>query len=323
MSMQFALDKDHKDTLFEQAYFQLLTALHMGKVRPGDRLPSIRQVARRNGINLKTAFAIYRRLQDEGYVTLRTGSGAYVSDVDEANLEQAYCLSIFKTIRSNITEAGRLKVSPREYAKLVQGYVNKSRLKSARVAVVECNDEQINIFAHDISCRVGIIVQPLLLSRLESPDRRTASALSRVDYIATTHFHFKQVSALTAKYQKKLLQLSLNPAFITKIIEAARRGPVVMMVSNADYFPAFCESLLQTGTPPAVVGRITAADHTDLDRARFLAARAQTVYVSPIASPSLRELHHAHTEELKFDSTLSGESLEMLEAIILFSPKPS
>jgi DNA-binding transcriptional regulator YhcF (GntR family) len=323
MAMQFVLDKDHKDTLFEQAYFQLLTALHMGKVRPGDRLPSVRQVAQRNSINLKTAFAIYRRLQDEGYVTLRTGSGAYVSDVDAVDLEQAYCLSIFKTIRSNITEAGRLKVSPREYAKLVQGYVNRSRLRLARVAVVECNDEQINIFAHDISRKVGIVVQPILLSCLESPDRRTSAALSRVDYIATTHFHFKQVSALTAKYQKKLLQLSLNPTFITRIIEAARRGPVVMMVSNADYFPAFRESLLQTGTPPALVGRIAAADHTDLDHARFLAAHARTIYISPIASPSLRKLHPAHAEELNFDSTLSGESLEMLEAIILFSPRPS
>lgn len=321
--MQFVLEKDHKNSLFEQAYFQLLTALHMGKVRPGDRLPSVRQVARRNSINLKTAFAIYKRLQDEGYVTLRTGSGAFVSDVDEANLEQAYCLSILKTIRSNVAEAARLRVAPREYAKLVQGFVNKSRLKSARVAVVECNEEQINIFAHDIKTKVGIAVHPLLLSEIESPNRRTAMTLSRADYIATTHFHFKEVKSLVAKHQKKLLQLSLNPAFVPAIIEAARRGPVAMLVSNADYFPAFRESLLQTGTPPAVVGRISAADHTNLDRARFLVARARIVYVSPIANPQLRELHAAGTEELKFDSTLSGESLEMLEAVVLFSPRRS
>jgi DNA-binding transcriptional regulator YhcF (GntR family) len=237
--MQFVLEKDHKDTFFEQAYFQLLTALHMGKVRAGDRLPSVRQVAQRNQINLKTAFAIYQRLQAEGYVSLRAGSGAFVSDIDQANLEQTYCLSVFKTIRSNITEVSRLKVGPREYSKLVQTFVNRSRLKSARVAVIECNEEQINVFAHDISSKVGITVHPLLLSQLESPDRRTARALSKVDYFATTHFHFKQVNSLIAKYQKKLLQLSLNPGFVPGIVAAAHRGPVLMMVSNADYFPAF------------------------------------------------------------------------------------
>jgi hypothetical protein len=202
---------------------------------------------------------------------------------------------------------------------MVQGFVNKSRLRSARVAVVECNEEQINVFAHDISSKVGITVHPLLLSQLESPDRRTARALSKVDYFATTHFHFKQVNSLIAKYQKKLLQLSLNPAFVSGIVAAAHRGPVLMMVSNSDYFPAFRESLLQTGTPPQLVGRIAAVDHSDLNQARRLAAVARTIYVSPICDPSIQELLTAHTEELSFESTLSGESLEMLEAFILFN----
>lgn len=318
--MQFVLEKDHKDTFFEQAYFQLLTALHMGRVRAGDRLPSVRQVAQRNKVNLKTAFAIYQRLQAEGYVSLRAGSGAFVSDIDQSNLEQAYCLSIYKTIRSNIIEVNRLKVSPREYLKLVQNFVSKSRLKTARVAVIECNEEQINVFAHDISSKVGITVHPLLLSQLESPDRHTARALLKVDYFATTHFHFKQVNSLIAKYQKKLLQLSLNPNFVPGIVAAAHRGSVLMMVSNADYFPAFRQSLLQTGTPPVIVGRIAAVDHSDLNRARALAARARTIYISPICDPVIRELVSSRAEELRFESTLSGESLEMLEAFILFSP---
>ena len=41
-------------------------ALHIGKLSAGQRLPSVRQMAQRSGINLKTALAIYRRLQEEG-----------------------------------------------------------------------------------------------------------------------------------------------------------------------------------------------------------------------------------------------------------------
>ncbi|HVG20287.1 MAG TPA: GntR family transcriptional regulator, partial [Blastocatellia bacterium] len=110
--MQFLLDKNHKSTLFEQAREQLITALHMGKLRAGDRLPSVRQMSQRGGINLKTAFSIYQRLKAEGYIELRTGSGAYVADVDRADLDQAYCLSIFQLIKSNLSAASHLKLDP-------------------------------------------------------------------------------------------------------------------------------------------------------------------------------------------------------------------
>lgn len=316
--MQFVLDKDHKDTLFGQAYLQLLTALHMGQVRAGDRLPSVRQVARRSGLNVKTVLAIYQRLQSEGYVTLRAGSGAYVSDIDEANLEQAFSLTIFRMIKSGLTEAGRLGVAPGEYARLVRGFVGRARIRKARVAVVECNEEQIGLFAHEITERTGINVCPLLLARLESQDRRALAALSRADYVATTHFHFRRVKTFTERYGKRLLQLRLNPAFVPAIVAAARLGTVLMLVSDADYFPAFRRSLTQIGTPPAVVARIAAADHSDLERARMLVTGARTVYVSPISSPQLRRLLPPGVAELKFDGTLAGESLEMLEAFVLF-----
>jgi DNA-binding transcriptional regulator YhcF (GntR family) len=55
-SLQFLFDKHHKDSFFEQAFLQLLTALHMGKACVGDRLPSVRQIAQRNNINHETAF---------------------------------------------------------------------------------------------------------------------------------------------------------------------------------------------------------------------------------------------------------------------------
>lgn len=99
---------------------------------------------------------------------MRRGSGAYVSDFDQADLEQAYCLSLFKLIKSNFAEADRLRISPRDFTKLAQSYLNKSQLKSVKVAVIECNEEQIGVFASEITNRLGVVVHPLLLSQLEN-----------------------------------------------------------------------------------------------------------------------------------------------------------
>lgn len=316
--MQFLFDKNHKDSLFEQALLQLVTALHMGKLSAGDRLPSVRQMALRNNINHKTAFSIYQRLQLEGYIALRRGSGAYVSDVDHADLEQAYCLSLFKLIKSHFAEADRLRIAPRDLTRLAHSYLNKSQLKSVKVVVIECNEEQIGVFAAEISNKLGVVVSPLLLNRLEAPDRATHRILSRADLFTTTHFHFKQVKPLLESYPKKLLQLRLNPNFVPSIVNAARQGTLVMIVSNVNYFPAFSQSLLNVGTPRWVVERISAVDDRNLEQVRAQALRADTVYVSPICNPRVTNVLPLHREELKIESTLSDESLERLEAFLLF-----
>lgn len=316
--MQFLFDKNHKDSLFEQAFLQLVTALHMGKVGAGDRLPSVRQMALRNNINHKTAFSIYQRLQLEGYITLRRGSGAYVSDFDHADLEQAYCLSLFKLIKSNFAEADRLRISPRDFTKLAQSYLNKSQLKSVKVAVIECNEEQIGVFAAEMTNRLGVIVHPLLLSQLDNPTRSTHRILSRAELFTTTHFHFKQVKSLLEGYHKKLLQLRLDPNFVPSILNAARQGSLLMIVSNVNYFHAFSQSLLNVGTSQSVVDQISAVDDKDLNRVRSRALRSDIVYVSPICDSRVRQFLPSHFNELRIERTLSNESLEMLEAFLLF-----
>lgn len=318
LTMQFMLDKSQKSTLFEQVREQLLAAVHIGKLHAGGRLPSVRQVALNNKINVKTAFSIYQRLNEEGYIYLRRGAGAYVVDVDNSDLEQAYYFSIFKLLRAHLSMAGQMKLEPKQYVKLAQTFISRSQLKELRVAVIECNEEQIGVFAKEISNRLDVRTYPILLKYLESPDPKLAKLLARMNYFVTTDYHFKQVTKLIAKYQKKLLQLRLNPAFVPEIIEAARNGRVLMIVSNTSYFPAFRQSLLGIGTPRMLVERITAIASSDLAAVRTCLAHAQAVYVSSISDHRVRKLIPAQIKELHFDSLLSQESLEALEAVMLF-----
>jgi DNA-binding transcriptional regulator YhcF (GntR family) len=309
--------------LFEQAREQLITALHMGKLRAGDRLPSVRQMSQRGGINLKTAFSIYQRLKQEGYIELRVGSGAYVADVDRADLDQAYCLSIFQLIKSNLSAASHLKLEPSQYYKLVESFVKKSRLASMQVTVVECSEEQVNLFAHEIMSRLNARVFPILLNQLERPDRRVARMLARTDYFATTDYHFKQVKEMAARYEKKILQLRLNAAFLPELIAAARRGRVLMVVSNTSFFPAFRQNLTSLGISPVILDRISAVDGADLAEVRAALARTRSVYVSPICDQRIRNIVPAHLNELKLDSMLSSDSIEALEAVMLFHVRPA
>jgi len=321
--MHFLLDKNRKSALVEQAREQLITALHVGTLRTGDRLPSVRQVSQRNGINIKTAFSVYQRLQDEGYIELRTGSGAYVADIDKADLDQDYCRSILELIQSSFAAASQLKLEPREYYGLVQNFVDRSCLESLQVTVVECNEEQINVFAQEITSRLRVQVFPILLDSLASPDRRAAKMLSRTDYFVTTDYHFKEVKALAGRYQRKILKLRLNAAFLPELVAAARRGPVLMIVSNSDFLPPFLNNLTTLGFSPAVLDRISAVDGNDLEGIRAGLTLARSVYVSPICDPGVRKLVPARVKELRLDRMLSDESLGALEAVMLFHGRVS
>src|ERR1700761_517222 len=64
--------------LYRQLVTQVQLAILSGDLRPGDRLPSTRELARRFAIHPNTISAGYRELEREGWTENRHGSGVYV-----------------------------------------------------------------------------------------------------------------------------------------------------------------------------------------------------------------------------------------------------
>ena len=71
--------------IYRQLVTQVVLAILSGDLRPGDRLPSTRELARRFAINPNTVSAGYRQLEREGWTERRHGSGVYI----RANSEPA------------------------------------------------------------------------------------------------------------------------------------------------------------------------------------------------------------------------------------------
>src|ERR1700674_5223326 len=64
----------------EQLAAQLLFGILSRKIAPGDRLPSVRDLARRLKVHANTVSGAYRDLAARGWVIQRRGSGVYVRD---------------------------------------------------------------------------------------------------------------------------------------------------------------------------------------------------------------------------------------------------
>lgn len=76
--MRLWLSKESDVPVREQLTAQIKLAILSHDLKPGEKLPSTRELARRFNIHSNTVSAAYRELADEGWVDLRAGSGIYV-----------------------------------------------------------------------------------------------------------------------------------------------------------------------------------------------------------------------------------------------------
>lgn len=87
---------------YKQYADELAQRIQAGHLKPGDRLPSVREVKRQRGLSASTVFAAYYLLETQGYIEARNRSGYYVcgkvvlvADADlSASVPQAHTMPV-------------------------------------------------------------------------------------------------------------------------------------------------------------------------------------------------------------------------------------
>ncbi|GGO71229.1 GntR family transcriptional regulator [Nonomuraea cavernae] len=76
--IEFHLDRASGVATYLQLVHQVKQALRLGGLRPGDQLPTAREVVASLAINPNTVLKAYRELEREGLVEGRPGQGTFV-----------------------------------------------------------------------------------------------------------------------------------------------------------------------------------------------------------------------------------------------------
>ena len=77
--LDLSVDRGIGTPLGEQLAGRIRTAVEGGTLVPGDRLPSVRELADIAGVNVNTVRAVYARLESEGRVSSEQGRGTFVA----------------------------------------------------------------------------------------------------------------------------------------------------------------------------------------------------------------------------------------------------
>ena len=121
-NIQFSLDPANGAPIYRQIIQQIEYAILSGRMRSGDRLPTIRSLAVELKINPNTIARAYGELEIRGVLTTQVGSGTYVSDKKPVLEDDSLSRKIQEVLARFVQEMRNLGVEKRELLKLVEGF---------------------------------------------------------------------------------------------------------------------------------------------------------------------------------------------------------
>lgn len=120
--MNIIISNSSEEPIYKQVKNQIKNSIISNELKEGDKLPSIRALAKDLGISVITTKASYEELEKEGYVETIPSKGIYVSNKNVELIREEQLQSIEKLIRTSIELAKMSKITKEEINNIIDIY---------------------------------------------------------------------------------------------------------------------------------------------------------------------------------------------------------
>jgi len=267
-------------------YSQIATGIRgrilFGSLGGGSRLPSIRELAEALDVNPETVIKAFAELESDRLVVSVKGKGTFVAeDLDESFIRREREGVLHQIAQETHRRLRGMGIDVDEFIETF----NRQRLSPgsfARVAVVECSLAQAGDHAEELRGRLSDTeVVPVLLSVLQEQPRKVLDSLGKGCLVATTKFHYEEVSEALKPHgvEPFLLKLNINEEFLTALRSLPKHEVVGIVAANQrtlDSAGGFAEQFLTRSQ-----GRAIKALINDDKKMGDIANHASIVIFSP------------------------------------------
>lgn len=145
-----------------QLAWRLRVLIASGELAPGDRLPGGRELASGTGVNVNTARAVYRRLENDGLLVSRHGLGTFVA-------EDAPVSPDLERLAAEAAESARASgVEPRDLARAIYAGSSPGASLPARLRQAPVEAPGVHAPDTDVDERPGRSELRRQIARLEA-----------------------------------------------------------------------------------------------------------------------------------------------------------
>ena len=125
--VNFTLDPANGAPIYRQIIQQIEYAILSGRMRPGDRLPTIRSLAVDLKTNPNTIARAYGELEIRGILATQVGSGTYIADKKPVVEDDSLNRKIREVLTRFVQEMRDLGVEKRELVRLFESFIKEEK----------------------------------------------------------------------------------------------------------------------------------------------------------------------------------------------------
>lgn len=221
--MDFLLNRSSGVPVRDQLVAQMELKILSGRYAAGQKLPSVRSLARRLGLHPNTVQGAYRDLEATRHVVVRQGAGVFVIAEGARSLADAHGLD--EMIRVSLRAAFQQGFSTTDIRAAVERWLRAA--PPTRLVTVDPCGEMAEVMAAEIQSHLEIPVGALALSDAAANPSLLDGALA-----VSLPYHTEAIATICPGLSVETVHLAI-PEQLALTIAELPAGSMVMAVSHA------------------------------------------------------------------------------------------
>jgi DNA-binding transcriptional regulator YhcF (GntR family) len=236
--MKFVIQQDSSIPPHVQIKERIKTALAFGELRPGDTLPSIRDLEQELGIGRAIVRRAYLELQDCGILEIRHGRRVSISEDLQLRADAEVTRQLEQLVDKTLREARKLNVSCSSFAKLL--LMRAVELDRNRLSYLFVDTSKA--LAENIALQISRLWEvPIHGASVAELPELLRSEHHQVHRIIVTYYRYDEVSALVKRSQKREhaevvpVSVHFSDEMVNQVSALPPASKVLLVAENNEY----------------------------------------------------------------------------------------
>jgi DNA-binding transcriptional regulator YhcF (GntR family) len=316
-SIHFALDRAMPIPIGTQLRGQIEYGISLGLLRPGDRLPSVRELATAKGIAQATVSHAYSVLKREGLIQMRPGMGTFVAAVSDGVRPSGDLADLHRIVDAMAAQALACGFTPAQISHAVTARLAGGYAPRPRVALVGLFGHATEVYVRELAALLADLspeIVPYTLERLRAGGDDERSRICAADLVLTIANRVTEVQGLLPPVHPPVHGLTFiaHPATMQRL-RALPRDLLLGVVSTfGEFLPTMLQGILACVTPSraplcAVLSNVRQVR-------RVLAHADAVVYAS--GSEAILEILHRGKQAIEYLHTPEPSSVRAVRPLL-------